>query len=434
MKKKLPLEGVRVVAMTVVFSGPFSAMLLADLGAEVIRLETIHHHANVTRGIIARPPQEMYTNNYDGGYWQYPDRTVGEYPYNRCTLFNVNGRNKHAVTLDLSREKGIEIFKDLMKITDIFIENNSPEVLDKFGIDYEMMCDANPEIIMISAPGYGLSGPYRDWRGYGNNVEGVLSHTWQSQYSSDDLSTRTPSLVMDSTGGCGMTMAAMMALHHREKTGRGQFVDLAQGQTLMPCLGEGFMDYSMNGRVQTAMGNRHPVAVQGCYECKGDDNWIAISISNDGEWEGFCRALGNPDWTIDKKFTDSLSRREHHDDLDENITNWTSTQDKFVVMKRLQEEGVPAGPLLSEKDAYNDPHLKDREFFVEITQKWTGTHNYPGFPWKTSRTPQEVRLPPPGLGEHNEYVFKELLNISDEEYAELEKEKYIGTEYLPDVM
>jgi crotonobetainyl-CoA:carnitine CoA-transferase CaiB-like acyl-CoA transferase len=434
-KTSLPLEGVRVVAMTVVWAGPFAALLLADLGAEVIRLETIHHHASITRGLFSvRPPQEYVSENEAGGWWQYPDKQVGDFPYNRCTLFNANGRNKLGMTLDLERPRGIEVFKDLMKTTDVFIENNSPEVLDKLGISYEMMREANPGIIVVRGPGYGLTGPYSSWKGYGINLEGVLGHTWLSQYSSDEIATISHTLIADATGGCGMALAVLMALHHRNKTGHGQLIDLAQGQTLIPCLGEAYMDYAMNGRVQRAVGNRHPAAVQGCYPCKGDDNWVVISINNDRQWEGFRRALGNPDWTADDRFSDAPGRRTHHDDIDAFIAEWTQSQDKYDIMECLQQEGVPAGPVLSEADAFQDSHLRDREFFREITQKWCGTHDYPGFPWKTRNTPQEVRLPPPGLGEHNEYVFKELLGLSDKEYAELEKDNYIGTEYLPDVL
>ena len=247
------------------------------------------------------------------------------------------------------------------------------------------------------------------------------------------MSTRCPTFVMDTTGGCGIVTAAIMALHHRKKTGRGMHIDLAQSQTILPGLGEAMMDYSMNGRVQESMENRHPVAIQGCYRCIGDDDWVVITINDEEEWNGFCRAIGNPAWTKEEKFADLLNRHKNQDELDERIEVWTSQHDKFQVMEIMQKEGVPAGPVISEKDAYENPHLRERGFFLEINQKWCGTHEYPGFPWKFTRTPQEAYLPPPGLGEHNEYVYKELLGISDEEYAQLEKEEYLGTEYLPSV-
>ena len=434
MSKELPLKGIRVLGMTVVWAGPYSNMLLGDLGAEVIRVESIQHFANITRGVIARPPAALYENQEFGGWWNYPDRQVGDKPWNRCTFFNVHGRNTYAITLDLTRPKGIEIFKDLVKISDILIENNAPNVVDKLGIGYDVLREVNPKLIMIRASGYGGSGPYRNWRGYGTNVEGVLGHTWLGQYSVDEISTRTATFSMDTSGAHAIVMSAIMALHRRKKTGKGQLIDLSQGQTVISSLGEAFMDYTMNGRVQESMGNRHPAAIQGCYRCAGDDEWVVITLTNDVEWQACCRALGNPSWTQSDKFADLLARHKNHDELDRHIEAWTVKFDKYEAMRLLQKEGVPAGPVLSEKDCYDDPHVAARNFFVEITQKWTGTHRYPGFPWRYSRTPQEAKLPPPGLGEHNEFVYKKLLKMSDEEYAELEKEQYIGDVYLPNVM
>jgi len=163
------------------------------------------------------------------------------------------------------------------------------------------------------------------------------------------------------------------------------------------------------------------------------DEWIVIAIHNDKQWDGLCRAMGNPPWTREERFADGHSRYKNHDELDRYIEAWAGQRDKYHVMHVLQKEGVPAGPVMNERDAYNDPHLKERGFFLEITQKWCGTHAYPGFPWKFTRAPQEAYLPPPGLGEHNEYVSKELLKMTDEEYAELEREQYIGDTYLPTV-
>jgi len=158
-----------------------------------------------------------------------------------------------------------------------------------------------------------------------------------------------------------------------------------------------------------------------------------ITITNDEEWKAFCRAIGDPPWSQEETFADSLSRYKNHDELDRHIEEWTSQRNKYDVMHLLQKEGVPAGPIMNERDAYNDPHLKERDFFLEMTQKWCGNHLYAGFAWRHLRAPQKAYLPPPGLGEHNEYVYKELLKMTDEEYAELEKEQYIGDTYLPHV-
>jgi len=194
------------------------------------------------------------------------------------------------------------------------------------------------------------------------------------------------------------------------------------------------MDYTMNGRVQDTPGNRHPfMAPHGCYRCRGEDRWVAIAVASDEEWQGLCRAMGNPDWTKNERFADSLSRYRNQDELDRLIEEWTSQHDAYAVMFALQREGVATGAVLDDRDAYNDPHLKDRGFFQELTHPDCGTHLYPGIMWKMSKTPNAIRTPPCCLGEHNEYVYKKLLGVSDEEYAQLDKEGHIGTEPAPGV-
>jgi crotonobetainyl-CoA:carnitine CoA-transferase CaiB-like acyl-CoA transferase len=288
---------------------------------------------------------------------------------------------------------------------------------------------------MIRASGFGQTGPYRHWRGYGANMAAYTSDYWQSQYTTDELSTRTQAYSMDTTGACGMVMAAVMALNRRKKTGKGQYIDLAQTQSVLACYGGAFMDYAMNGNVQESMGNRWPSALQGCYRCKGDDQWAyaVVAVFNDAEWEGLRRALGDPAWMREEKWSDMISRYKNHDEFDRHIGEWTKRFDKYEVMQRLQKEGVPAGPVLCDRDVYADPHVNERNFFVEMTQKWCGTHRYPGPAWKLSKTPQKFTLPPPGLGEHNEWAYKQVLGKSDEEYARLVEEKHIGDEYLPHV-
>ena len=163
----------------------------------------------------------------------------------------------------------------------------------------------------------------------------------------------------DELGGMVCAWAVCAALYGREKTGKGQLVDLCQAQTVGVCLGEAYMDYTMNGRVQETMGNRHPSAIQGVYRCAdgGLDDYVVITIYDDEQWEGFCRAIGNPPWTKEAEFADALSRCKNHDELDSHIEEWTSQRNKYDVMHLLQKEGVPSGPLMNERDVYNDPHV-----------------------------------------------------------------------------
>ena len=434
-KKTLPLEGIKVIDITVVWAGPFATMMLGDLGAEVIMVESIQRFTAGARGVLARPADEPYQKDTSGGWYGYPNRTPNPFAWNKCAFLNCHGRNKRAMTVDLTRPEGKEIFKELVKASDIIVENNAPRVFDHLGFTYDALREVNPGLIMIRASGFGQTGPYRHWRGYGANMAAFTSDYWQNQYSLDELATRTQMYSMDTTGAGSMVMAAIMALATRERTGKGQLVDLAQTQTVLACYGGAFMDYAMNGNVQSTMGNRWPSALQGCYRCAGDDQWAyaVVSIFNDAQWEGLRRALGNPAWMKDDKWSDMISRYKNHDEFDSNMEAWTKQHGKYDVMHLLQKEGVPAGPVLNEEDVHNDPHVKDRNFFVDITQKWCGTHRYPGPAWKYSKTPQEVKFPPAGLGEHNEWAYKQVLGKTDEEYARLVEEKHIGDEYLPHV-
>jgi crotonobetainyl-CoA:carnitine CoA-transferase CaiB-like acyl-CoA transferase len=432
---KLPLEGIRVVDITVIYAGPFATMNLADWGAEVIRVESIKHFQVLTRGGIARPPQEIVSNPVrTGGLATYCKRDVSFRPWNRWTLFNAHARNKLSCTMDLTQPKGKELFKSLIKISDVFLESNAPHVTENLGLTYDVLKEVNPKLIMLSMPGFGSHGPYKYYRSLGVHQECFIGHTFLRGYPDSDPSTTSTLYHADEAAGATAALAVLMALHYRNRTGKGQFIDMAQAEATMPHLGEAIMDYTMNKRVQTSSGNRLPGAAPcGCYRCQGEDRWINITVTSDKEWQGLCRALGNPEWTKDEKFSDSLSRNKNQDELDEHIEEWTIKHNHYDLMHLLQREGVPAGPVIFEDDAYTDPHLKERDFFEELTHEECGTHLYPGLSWRMSKTPNKLRLPPVRLGEYNEYVYKQLLKISDEEYKELEREGHIGMDYLPEV-
>jgi len=426
---KLPLEGIRVAALTVVWAGPFAEMLLADWGAEVIRVESLKHFPVPTRGMMPRPP--AFLTEHWRGYTAYVGKEPGERPWNRFALFNAHARNKLSMTVDLTQPKGMEIFKRLIEVSDIYLDSNQVQVAEKLGINYDMLRQVKPDIIMITMPGFGTTGPYKYYRAFGAHLEGFFGHTWLRGYPDSDPTTTTYAFHCDAAAGATAAFAAVMALRYRNRTGKGQWIDLAQAEAAVPHLGEAVMDYTMNRRVQGAMGNRHPSAAPcGCYRCRGEDRWVTITVTSDEEWQGLCRAMGNPSWTKDERFADGLSRYRNQVELDRLVEEWTIQHDHYAVMHLLQREGVPAGPVIDDRDALNDPHLKDRGFFEELYQEDCGTLTYPGLAWKMSKTPNYLRLPPVRLGEHNEYVYKEVLKVSDEEYAELEREGHIGMDYL----
>lgn len=433
MVKTLPLQGIRVVDMTIVWAGTFATMMLADMGAEVIRVESTRFHPYATRGAVLRPSPILLKT---GGLIMagYPNREAGERPWNRSAVFNCHARNKLSVTMDSTKPEGIEIIKKLITISDIFIENNAYGVVERMGLGYKILKEIKPDLIMVSLPGFGNNGPYKDRVALGRHLEDLASHTLLRGYPDSDPTLTTDVYHCDATAGAMAAFAVVAALNYRQRTGKGQFVDIAQIETTIPQLGEAVMDYTMNQRKQEPIGNRHPwTAPCGAYPCKGDDRWVAITVCSDDEWKLFCSAMGNPSWTSDEKFSTGLKRWQNQDELDKFISGWTRQHDDFEVMELLQKEGVAAGPVMDERDCYNNPHLKERGFFEQVTHSECGTHLYPGMLWKLSGTQLKIRTPACRLGEHNEYVYKKLLKFSDEEYAELEKQGHIGMDYDPSI-
>ena len=428
----MPLQGVRIVDLTVVWAGPYATAMLADLGAEVIRVESIQVFSTITRGFMARPSESNVRNQlvWLGGL---PDRQVGAKPWNRWPLFNSHARNKLSMTVDLREPRGMDVLHRLVRISDVVIENNVPETMDKLGVTYANLKEVKPDIIMVRMPAYGSSGKYANYRALGQMMEDVAGHSTLRGYPDMDPTGVTATYTADAAAGAGGAFATLAALHHRRRTGKGQLVEVPQVRNFLPYLGQAILDYTMNRRVQGTLGNRHPSALQGCYPCLGEDRWLNVTICDDTHWEGLSHALGSPDWMGDEKYSEQASRRANHDELDGHIKEWTLRHDPYEAMRLLQDAGVPAGVVMDQRDAYNDPHLKERGVFEEAYQEDCGTHSYPGAPFKLSATPARIRRGPVRLGEDNEYVYKALLHVSDEEYDALQREGHIGTDYAPGV-
>ncbi len=425
----LPLNGIRVLDLTVVYAGPYCTMVLADCGAEVIRVESIQHFPPQTRGVFARPTKEMGSARAN----LYPNGEPGSRPWNRYPTFNSMARNKLSMTVDMTRPEGMDIFKKLVRVSDVVIENYVPEVMDKLGVTYEMLKQVKPDIIFCKMSAYGDTGAYCNYRAMAQTIDVMLGHSSLRGYP--DMGSRDlPSCVAaDPAEGIQAAFAVVAAVHHRNRTGEGQVLDLCLSESFMPYMPQAFMDYAMNGRVQGTMGNREQGACpSGNYQCKGNDKWVSISIFTEDEWVGFCNAVKEP-WVYDERFRDPLTRLKNQDDLDVLITRWTQQRDHYEVMQELQKHGVAAGPILNEEALYKDPQLIEREFFVEESQEDVGTHSYPGYPFKMSSTPATVRRGPVRLGEDNDYIYREVLAVSDAEYDALVEGGHIGTEYAPHI-
>jgi crotonobetainyl-CoA:carnitine CoA-transferase CaiB-like acyl-CoA transferase len=422
----LPLEGIRVIDMTVVWAGPFGGALLGDLGAEVIKIDTIQRHDMNSRG-QGFTVEQLLANGGNPS----PDAK----PYNMSANFNSVGRNKKSVTMDLTRPEGREVFYRLAKNSDMFIENNAPDVVRRLGISYDILCQHNPGLIMASLPAFGSSGPYRHFRAYGANMEAAVGHTLLRLYPDMDATSATGVFLADAAGGATSAFALMAALFHRRKTGKGQLIDLSQAENVMHTLSQAVMDYSMNKRVQGTLGNRHPSrAPQGVYRCAGEDSWIAVSCGSDEEFRGLCAVIGRDDLLPDTRFADSRARYANQDELDKAIEAWTLDKEHYDAFHALQAAGVPASPVLTSAEVFADPHLKARDDWQQVTHPEAGTYWHLKSPiHHMSRTPLPIRKHAACLGEDNEYVYKQVCGYTDEEYQWFVDNHHAGTTVISPV-
>ena len=423
----LPLEGIRVLSQGLVWAGPFLTLILGDLGAEVIEVESIHHlnptrtnYRNMPPAFVRGPRGALYADrNPEGNFWD------------RYAVFNYGKRNCKSVTLNLLDPKGRDLFLRLVEQSDVYLENNAAHVVEKLRIDYPDLSAVNPRLVMLRFNGFGLSGPYKYFKGFGANVEAVAGHTAIRGYRDADPSMTSPIYHADPTAAAQGAFAIMTALNHRVHSGQGQLIDMSQAESVLNHLIHAFMDYSMNQRVQPHWGNRSPsMAPHGVFPCRGEDRWIAIAVRTDEAFYQLCRVMGRAELAEDDRFNDVVSRFHHQDELEAIIGAWTQGEDDKLLMVRLQEAGVPAAAVMHPQDIHADPHLQAREFLTTITHPAAGTHPYPRPMARFSRTPLEVRMPAPTLGQHNAAVLKGLLGVSDADYQDLLDCQIIGDTYV----
>ncbi len=425
----LPLEGVRVLDITQIWAGPYTTQLLADWGAEVIRIESTQ-----IAPISTRVWSHEWIEPTPGIFWlAYPDGKMGENRANRWALFNIHARNKHSATMDLTRPEGRAVFDSLLQISDVLVENNTPTTMAKLEIDYESVRRQRPDIVMVRMPGFGLDGPYTDYRSMGNHGEAIAGHTWLKNYTDTDFSEISTTVVGDGVAGLYAAFAAMSALRARRRTGKGALIELAQCESMASFMPRQVLEYAINRRIPNAIGNRHwSLAPHDCFPCKGEDQWVTIAIGTDDEWDSFVRTLGSPEWALDPRFATVTGRYNSQTEIGEHIARWTRERDPYEVANLLQTHGVAAGPVIFDKEAFSDPQYNARGFFEQVTQVDCGTHLYPGIMWKASGHPNEIRMPPCRLGEHNDYIYSDLLGHNAEYRAQMEAEGHIGTSYVID--
>ena len=393
-----PLDGIRVVDFCWAWAGPYGSLQLAHLGADVIRIESAKRLCP-SRLI---PP--------------WPDNESG---VNRAGYFNQYNQGKRSLTLDLKAPEAIDIAKTLVSKSDIVMNNFASGVMEKLGVGYDVLRRIKPDIIMVSLPGYGTSGPEKDFVSYG-----------PPQVAQSGLSALTgyvggPPMMAgfsygDPNGGIHATFAVMSALLHREKTGQGQYIDLSQWEAAIMLLPEAVMDYSMNGTQPERMGNRDPhMAPHGVFRSKGDDRWVSLSVRDEAEWQRLCAVMGQPELSSDARFASLAARKENEAALEEIVTAWTQERTADEATQALQKVGIPAYPSLDALDMINNPHVGARDYFVELEHPEVGARRHMGIPWTMSRTSCEIRRPAPCLGQDTEAVLTDIVGLSQGEIAAL---------------
>lgn len=360
-----PLEGVRVLDFTRVWSGPLAARFLADLGADVLRVEAPDGRgpAVVQRGA--------------GGY--YPDGDPGEKPYNRQALNNKLMRNKRSLAVDLKTAEGREAVLRLVATADIVVENFSARAMPSLGLDYGVLSTHNPRLIFLSMPAFGSKGPYRDYVGLGPSIEPLSGLTAMMGYSQDEPRVTAQALTDAAAGVCGLS-AVMTALWRRERTGKGAFLDLSQSEAMAAFFAEEFVVSQLSGREPERLGNGVPdAAPYGVYRCLGEDQWISISCVTDAQWVALARLAGHG-WETDGRYRTVEGRLASRPALDDVIEAWTSTEDKRALADRLQAVGVAAAPVQSAPEWLADPQLEARKYFASLETPDVGRYRTDGLP------------------------------------------------------
>jgi benzylsuccinate CoA-transferase BbsF subunit len=386
------LHNIRILDFSWVLAGPFATRMLADFGAEVIKVQPLLPEAK---------------DRFSQGY------------------YNTWNRNKLGITLNLNQPEGLEIARKMVKISDAVVENFTTRVMSNWGLDYSCLKKLKPEIIMLRLSTMGHTGPCQDFVGFGPTVQAFSGITSLTAYPG-----KPPPGVgysyADHIAGLHGCLALLGALEYRHKTGQGQYIDLSQTETMSALLSNAIVDYALDNKEPLPEGNTSKLAAPyGVYRCCGEDRWCAISVFTDKEWEGFKKAFSNPAWADCAEFATLAARLRNSARLDNFIEDWTKDHTSEDIMARLQKEGVAAGIVQNAADLAHDPQLKARKFFIELGRPDSGKMNADANPIKLSDTPAEYQRPAPAKGQDNDYVYHNLLGMTEDRIKDLQQKGII---------
>ncbi len=393
-----PLAGVRVADFSVHAAGPFAGMILASLGADVIKIES------AARLDITRRPHAMY----------------GKPP----SSFEQVNAGKRSVTLNLKEPRALELAYDLVRISDVALENFRPGVMDRLGLGYPQLREIKPDIIMVSLSSNGQTGPEARYAGYAPMFAALGGLGYMTGYA--DGPPVELRHAMDHTGGMMAAFAAVAALCAHRSHQIGQRADVAVRDIATAFMGHTLMDTAMNDRSAARLGNRDDaMAPHGVFPCQGDDAWVTIAVASDAEWQSLKDALGSPAWADADDYGDAYLRWQNQDALEQQLSQWTATRTAAEVTGLLQAAGVAAFPSLSADALMDDPHLAERNAFPLSIHPVKGEQRAVAPPWRFSATPTEPLRWTPDLGEHNREVFCGLLGMDEAELTALQDARIV---------
>src|SRR5919108_2141069 len=399
------LEGIKVIEFAAFAAGPAVGKHLADHGATVVHVES-----------KVRP---------DGFRTHYPPYKDNVHGLNRSGLFALCNNDKLDITLNLKAPRATEVAKKIVAWADVVIENFSPGTMRRLGLGYEVLKKVKADLIMLSSSNLGQTGPHAHHAGFGSQLSSLAGFTHLTGYPDGP-----PQILygpyIDYIAVAYGAVAILAALDYRQRTGKGNHIDTAQYETGLQYLAPILLDYKINGTVAGRNANRDPHAVpHGAYPCKGDDRWCVISVSSESEWQALCSVMGNPSWVVEARFASHAARKQNEDELDNKMSEWTSGFTARELMEKLQAAGVKAGLVNTMKDIYSDPQLAQRPQWRELHHPEIDKLHYQRPPFLLGKTPPGPEKRDPLLGEHNDYFYRELLGLSEQEYRQLMDEKVI---------
>lgn len=404
-----PLRDIRIVDLTMGWSGPLATRHLADMGAEVVKIESCG-----------------YPDWWRG--WEHSPEALASREHEKSASFNQINRNKMGVTIDLTRPEGHAVALKLVARADAVIENQATGVMDKLGLSFEELKAVNPEIIMLSLPAFGAVGPWSGYRGYGSTVEhgAGLPHL---SGEADDPPIQTHVAFGDACGGLNAVAALLTGLFHAKRTGQGQRIEISQVECMLQQGVHGTIAQGLNGAPPPRTGNRHPLFVpHGCFACAEPDTWLVVAVTDDAQWRPLCEVIGRADLAADEALSNADGRRAREEEIEAAIAQWAAATDAEAAMQALQDAGVAAGVARRPSDLLHDAGFVERGFWQEIERDVVGVQPHPATPWRFDGQRGPLKFPAPLLGEYNRAVFCDILGLSEDELASLESAGVIGNE------